>query len=339
MNDPVAKRLQQGLWACLLVLLAITGGVLSFAVPSTEATRLRNALLIDTSVDAEAAWTPDHAPASFLAETHPMPAAIREGAAQARAGAGEADLDVARALAGQLLRHATRGGRIDEFDVAQTYRTIVEQGTGYCADLIDSFVALAHASGLAVRPWAFSFDGLGGHGHIVVEVFDRQRGRWIMLDIFNNVIPVDRRSGQPLDAMSFRRMFIADHDSIHFEPIGPWHQEFPVYAKLLEYYDDGIDEWYLWNGNNVVSRADHWLIRAAGLTTRGGAELVSIALGRFPHIVPVRSARNDLNVAHMARVRIWLLAALAGLATTGLVALLLAMALLWRRRRAHVLAF
>ena len=67
--------------------------------------------------------------------------------------------------------------------------------------------ALAHASGLAVRPWAFSFDGLGGHGHIVVEVFDRQRGRWIMLDIFNNVIPVDRRSGQPPQCPTRRHRF------------------------------------------------------------------------------------------------------------------------------------
>lgn len=331
MSGAAPKPLRLALTVTVLLLLGVVLAVLSFAYPSTEATRLRNALLLDTRPAGDPAWTPDHAPASFRRERHPMPESIRAGAAVAIAGAGSADLDVARALAGHLLSHATRGGRIDAFDVAETYRTILDEGTGYCADVIDSFIALSHAAGLAVRPWAFSFDGLGGHGHIVVEVFDRQRGRWVMMDVFNNVLALDRRSGEPLDAMTFRSMFIADHDSIRFVPIGPWRQEFAVYTKLVGYYADGIDEWYLWNGNNVVERADHWLVRAAGRVTEELAEAASIAVGRSPHIVPVPSARNEINVARLKSIRFWLLAALDAAIVLSCLALSLAVALAWRR--------
>lgn len=334
--SPVPERwLRLVLAASMLLLLGLALVVLSFAYPSTEGARLRNALLLDFEPLGDTNWKPDRPPAAFRSERLPMPASIRAGAAEAMSGAGTGDLEIAKALAGQLLRHATRGGRIDSFDVAETYRTILDQGTGYCADLIDSFIALSHAAGVAVRPWAFSFDGLGGHGHILVEIFDRQRGRWVMMDVFNNVLALDRRTGEPLDAMTFRTMFIADRDSIRFVPIGPWRQEFPVYAKLVEYYADGIDEWYLWNGNNVVGRGDHWLVRAADHVAKDLAEFASIVLGQSPHIVAVPSARNESNVARLKRIRVWLFAAVAAAFALSCTAMVCAAALARRHRVAR----
>lgn len=332
MNSAALKPLRWALMLSIVLLLGVIALVLDFAFPSSEAVRLRNSLLLEAQQPADLAWTPEHAPAGFRAETLPMPPAIRAAAAAATAGVGPADLDVARALAGHLLSHATRGGRIDAYDVAETYRTIIDQGTGYCADIVDSFIALAHASGIAVRPWAFSFDGLGGRGHIVVEIYDRQRGRWVMMDVFNNALALDRRSGEPLGAMAFRTMFLADRDSIRFVPIGPWRQEFAVYAKLVEYYADGIDQWYLWNGNNVVERSDHWLVRSAGKVAEELAEVASIGLGRAPHIIPVHSAQNEVNVARLKKIRFWLLAALVTAIGLACATFSLFVAMVWVRR-------
>jgi hypothetical protein len=49
-----------------------------------------------------------------------------------------------------------------------------------------SFTGLAIAAGIPVRAWAFSFDGFGGHGHVWVEIWNRQLERWQLLDVFNN---------------------------------------------------------------------------------------------------------------------------------------------------------
>ena len=303
--------------AALIVVIAV---VLSFAFPSSEAVRLRNALLLESVHPLDASWTPDKMPPSFRAERHAVPEPILSDARAVASRTSGGDFEVASALVGHLLTHATKGGRIDSYDVAKTYQVLMSDGHGYCADIIDAFIALSHAVGIPVRPWAFSFDGLGGQGHIVVEIFDRQRHRWVMLDVFNDVLPRDE-AGEPLSAMEFRDRFLADPSRVRFVPIGPWRQEFSVYQKLVDYYSRGINQWYLWNGNNVVDRYDHWLVRAAGVVAEELAELAAIAVDRSPHIVPVPSAENAINVARLERVRVWLLVALAGAAVLSCIAL------------------
>jgi hypothetical protein len=315
-----------------VALIVVVAAVLSFAFPSSEAVRLRNALLLESAPPLDASWTPDKMPPSFRAEQHPMPEPILSDARAVASRTSGRDFDVASALVGHLLTHATQGGRIDSYDVAKTYQTLMANGRGYCADIIDSFIALSHAVGIPVRPWAFSFDGLGGQGHIVVEIFDRQRNRWVMLDVFNDVLPHDE-AGEPLSAMEFRDRFLVDPNRIRFVPIGPWRQEFSVYEKLVDYYVRGINQWYFWNGNNVIDRYDHWLIRAAGLVTEELAEMAAIAVDRSPHIVPVPSAENAINVARLERVRVWLLVALACAAVLSCIALCAFAALLRGRRR------
>lgn len=329
---PRPLKLTFAVSATLLVVLILA--VLEFAYPSSEAVRLRNSLLLAAQQPDDFDWTPAKTPATFRVERQPMPASIRAGAAAATAAAGASDLERAKALAGHLLSHATRGGRIDSFEVEETYRTIIEKGTGYCADLIDAYVALAHAAGLSVRPWAFSFDGLGGRGHIVIEIFDRQRDRWLMLDVFNNAMPIDRATGEPLGAMAFRSKFLVDHDGVRLVPIGPWRQEFPQYEKLIEYYQDGINQWYLWDGNDVVSRSDHWLIRSAGRVTEELAEVAALVLGRSPHIVPVHSQENAVAIERLKQIRTWLLVALGAGMLLAPIAFLSGAALLVIRLRA-----
>jgi hypothetical protein len=297
----------------LISLVAVVGIVLWHAYPSSEAVRLRNALLMQADPSALSDWTPKNVPASFKLERLPVPELMLSAARRAAAATDGTDLAVARALTAHLMEHATKGGRIDSFDVAQTYKTIVASGAGYCSDVIDSYIALAQAVGLFVRPWAFSFDGFGGLGHIVIEIYDRQSARWIMLDVFNNVLPVDANKNTPLSVREFIAAFSVDSRAVLFLPIGSGRKEFAIYEKLVEYYRSGIGDWYFWNGNNVFGRADHWVIRAAELLGEGPAELASLALHKFPEIIPIATTSNRAHIQYMKSIEMWLLISLAAI--------------------------
>lgn len=289
-------------------LLVVFASVLWQSYPSTEAVRLRNALLFQIGSDTAFDWTPQNVPATFLLEQLPMPAAIESAAKSVvSADARSDDLARARLLAAHLNLHAVKGGGIQSLDVAEIYREIVEQGIGYCSDVVDAYIALAHAARLFVRPVAFSFDGFGGHGHINVEVFDQARGAWVMLDVFNNVVAVDSESRRPLSAKEFRALFRTDRTRVTFLPIAAGRQRIPIYSKLVDYYASGIDQWYLWNGNNVVSRTGAPLVRQAGWISEPLAELLAVWQGRVPSIIAIESGTNRAMLESMQTLRVRLL--------------------------------
>lgn len=311
-------------------MLVLVGLVLAQAFPSTEAVRLRNALLIVPADPSAGDWSPENAPASFLAEKLPIPGTIASAALKVVPGTPGSDLDRARALAGHLLVHVKDKGPIQSTDVEASYRKIIEEGRGYCADVIDAYLALALAAQLSVRPWAFSFDGYGGHGHIVVEVYDRALAQWIMLDIYNNVMP-QSVSGKPLSVRQFVPLFKSHETDIEFVPIGAGRVAYAVDEKLRAYYRRGIDQWYLWNGNNIVSRGrSGFLVAWSGAVFEPLGELAAIALGQFPRIVPMSHPAAGGHVDKMFALRTRLIAMAAAF---GVLALLLVaqIAILWRR--------
>ncbi len=310
MSDPHLKALRALTLVTAGLLVAVILSVLLRAYPSTEAVRLRNALLLQIDPNARFDWTPHQVPADFMVEHLPVPAPIAAAARAIVATAGSDDFSLARALAAHLNAHAVKGDRIPSLDVAEIYQTIINEGTGYCADVVDAYIALAHAVGLFARPWAFSFDGFGGHGHINVEVFDRTRGTWVMLDVFNNVLATDRRTGRPLSVAEFRSAFGVDRSNVVFLPIAAGPQRMPVYDKLVEYYARGFDQWYLWNGNNVVSRTAGPLVASAGRIAEPMAELLSVWQGRYPYLVPIVSTTNRTMLESMRSLRITLLGSL-----------------------------
>lgn len=333
MTDLSPRTLRTLVWVTSGVLLLVIGSILVRASPSSEAVRLRNALLLQEQSDVALDWTPREVPASFLVEKLQVPVRITVAAKTIASTIGSKDdLTLARALAAHLNSHALKGGRIRSLDVAEIYRTIIEDGNGYCADIVDAYVALAHAAGLFVRPWAFSFDGYGGLGHINVEVFDRSRNAWVLLDVFNNVMPTERESGRPLSVIEFRAAFEKDPESVKFVPIAEGRQRIPIYSKLVDYYARGHDQWYLWSGNNVMSRTDSPLIKAAERIGEPLAEAVSIWQGRYPRIHPIASTTNHALLESMHDLRVKLLVSLY--AAIGLGALLLLeFGLLIRRMR------
>jgi hypothetical protein len=326
------RLLRIAMRATAVALVALCGYVAVLAYPSTEAVRLRNSFLMLPADPAVGDWTPHSIPASFVRETAPMPDEIAS-AARLTVTNVSSDLERGRRLASYLMVHAseTETGPIrHRLSVETTYREIINNGRGYCSDYIDAFTALSLGAELPVRAWAFSFDGFGGHGHIVAEIFDAGSGRWVMLDVFNNVMPVAAGTGEPLSVRDFLPRFRQREQDVLFVPIGPGRLGYPVDAKLRDYYRRGIDQWYLWNGNNVVSRSQHpRIVALLGSVADPLGEVAAVFMGEFPRIVALPTRTNAELLLRMDRLHVQLLAIAAMCIAFGIALI----ALLWMLRK------
>jgi hypothetical protein len=150
---------------------------------------------------------------------------------------------------------------------------------------------------------------------VVVEIFDDDAQQWVMLDVFNNVMPVAGSLNRTMSVREFLQNFRERESEIRFVAIGPGRVAYWIDEKLRAYYRRGIDQWYLWEGNNVVSRGRaNLLIASVGRVSQAGAELVAIATGHFPRIVPLPTSTNADHIERMLSLRARLLiAATAGL--------------------------
>ena len=321
MSARISRLFTCTLAANLAGLVLIAAWVLLNAYPASEAVRLRNALLFTVGSAQDFEWTPDRVPADFkLARLAPDPVflvALRAANVDAAAG----DWGKALAIAGYLTRNTNDTGAIRS-DLVNTLTRIVDEGAGYCADYTEVYLALAWAAGLVARQWAFSLDGYGGRGHTLVEVFDRKRQRWGIIDVFNNVHPVDAASGQPLPALEFRKRMRDRGDRVRIVRNGPGRLGYPVEDKLLDYYRRGAEQWYLWWGNAVFTYDRHPLVRAAGSVSRPLEQLAAIAVGVHPGIRAVRTEHNARQIGEMLELRSRLM--LAAIAFAALLATLVA---------------
>ena len=308
--------------ATLGVLLAYTAWL---AYPPPEAARLRNALLLRAEDEVDFSWTPDTVPADFRTER--LPASAEYAAIVQSLGVREMrlDWDKARTLAAHLAMHAADKGPIQS-DLSRTYKRM-QQGYGYCADFVKVYLGLAHASGLFARQWAFSFDGFGGHGHTFVEVFDRQRTRWIFVDVFNNFHAIDTAGGEVLSALEFRDFATGGREGVAMRPNGPGRPGFIHEAKALDYYRRGAPEWYMWWGNAVFSLYAHPLVRAAGRVSPSVAHVIAIVIGLHPkmQIYPLTENREQARRMLVLRRRFYGIGAIM-LALVALLAVQLALA-------------
>jgi hypothetical protein len=314
-----------GVAASLVALLAVIAYVLWLARSPTEAVRLRNALLLQPSRPEDFDWTPPRYPEGFAVERLPPSDDFVAIVGQLKLAAFPGDWEKALTLAGHLTERAGEKPPL-QGDLTTTYRGI-RDGGGYCADFVKVFLALAHAAGLVARQWAFSFDGFGGHGHTVVEVFDTRRGKWLLLDVFNNFHVLDVASGEPLGALEYRDALRGRRAEAQMRRSGPGRPGFVHQEKALAYYMRGIDEWYLMWGNAVFSYYAHPAVRRLGRISRTLAHLAANAVGAQPRIHIYATPENAERVQRMflLRRRLLLLAALAAvLALTLIVQLLIA---------------
>ena len=296
-----------------LALFAATGWLGKLMLPYRQAVRMRNALLLSRGRPEDFQWTPATVPSDFRVERKRAPGEIEKAAQDAGAGTSEGDWPKALALVTMLLRHSTSEGAAIQADLATTYVRIMA-GAGYCADYVRVFLAAAHASGIFCRQWAFSFDGFGGHGHTFVEVYDRQHGKWRFLDIHNNVYAVTPGSDEPLAALELREALLVSPSLVEFRRAGSGRLGFEDFDKLQAYYRRGAPQWYLWWGNDVITRDSTWLGRA--LQTVSGRLAHAVAsITTLPRLVVIVSDDNESKIASMESLRHRLIGALILVAT------------------------
>jgi hypothetical protein len=325
------RLLRAGIAANLAALLLLAGYVVSQAYPSTEAVRLRNALLITRGTPTDFTWTQKQIPPTFIVEQHPPLPEFVSAARAAGIDSMTGDWEKALALAGVLTRNARDKGAIQS-DLVTAYRGIVDEGRGYCADFTEVYLGLAVTAGLLAREWGFSFDGFGGHGHAVIEIFDREREKWVFLDVYNNVHAVDASTGEPLSALEFRDFALGRRPAPIIRPNGPGRRPYSIEGKLVEYYRRGAGEWYLWWGNGVFTYDSHPAVKTAGRLSRTLGQLAAIAVGVHPRIKVLTTAENARQLERMERLR-WRLLASGALFAMLLVVLLVQLVLLVQRRR------
>lgn len=317
-----------GLVLAALLMLSITAHLEN----SAELVRLRNALLLQ-SAPADPDWAPPAVPAGFRVESV-TPNPLYQRVIETRGlVSGDGDWSTALTIGRHLLQWEGRrtGGPIQS-DLDNTYRRITERGEGYCGDFADVFTGLASAAGLFSRAWAFSFDGFGGHGHIFNEIWDRQRQRWVMIDVFHNYYFVGP-GGEPLAATEFRDAMLAGGEGLSLVLIEPTARPGYVHEdRAWDYYRRGLPEWYLWMGNNVFEYDRSTLVRLFGRVHRATEQLGGIAARVHPEI---RILETETNLAareamRWLRVRLLLLVAIGPVSA---LALLCWLALVLRSRR------
>ncbi|HZM44252.1 MAG TPA: hypothetical protein VFC14_05420 [Burkholderiales bacterium] len=123
------------------------------------------------------------------------------------------------------------------------------------------FIGLALTATICCRQWAFSFDGFGGHGHTIVEIFDTASHKWRFIDVYNNIHACDARTGIPMTALEFRDALLSGYPAFNIHRNGAGRIGFPVEEKLIAYYKRGLQEWYLICGNAVFTREANVLVR------------------------------------------------------------------------------
>jgi hypothetical protein len=280
------------------------GGLLSLVAwrdhPMAEAVRWRNALLLQRARAEDFTWTPPHFPEDFKVERRSPPPEFQRIVAALELSP-DSDWNNALKLAAHLTEHVEDQGPI-QADLITTYHAI-RKGDGYCADFVRVFLALAHTRGLTARQWAFSFDGFGGHGHTLVEVFDRQRKKWLLVDVLNNFHVVDASSGEPLGVLEYRESLRAGGQTAIMRPNGPGRPGFVHEHKAIEYYQKGVTQWYLWWGNAVFSYDAHPLVRAVATLSRPLAHIAAIVAGVQPRMKIYETEENAGEVRSMFSLR------------------------------------
>lgn len=273
--------------------LGLLASVAPNLVGSKELVRIRNALVFEDYPLQSFDWGPDARPADYVTETAAPYEEFKAGIATLNLSQYPTDLDRAKAIARHLLMHpnAGRGGAI-QASLRSTYQRILTEGKGYCGDYSRTYTALALAAGIESRSWAFSFDGYGGHGHVFNEIWDSTTHRWVAIDTFMNVIPVDA-GGTPLSAMEFRQALTRSNAPPILTEI--LKGRFPPYEHpddTLAYYRRGVDQWWMWWGNAVFSRDSTFLVKMMGSIGHPGGHLGAVVAGVFPKLRPIETAVN-----------------------------------------------
>jgi teichuronic acid biosynthesis glycosyltransferase TuaC len=305
----------------------------------TELVRLRHALLLGPDLPATTDWQPPAWPNDFRRDHRPTTAYFAEQAKLLGLAAIPGDWARSQAIGRQLLTSASAlTGTPIRRGLEDTHRTIVREGRGYCGDFVRAFEALGQAGGLVVRPWAFSFDGYGGHGHIWLEVWNREVARWQLIDVFNNQWFSAEPGGPALGALELLQLMRAGGTPSVRRWVAGGRLGYEDETKYLQYVRRGLSQWMLVSGNNVTSVDQSGLVRLLRPLGRVAEGVGVVLAGDSPKVRMVVVPESAKQRQAMHRLH-------AGLARSAILGplgfLLLATAAWWRRtpapmpRRAH----
>lgn len=329
------QRWRNAVWVTLVVLALSVLSLSPYLTSSTELVRMRNALQLMDGKGHSFDWTPSTVPPDFMLERGTPDPVFVEAANRLGLAGMSSDWERVLAISRHLLSNPTLDGPPVQSDLRDTYQRIVENGEGgYCGDYTRVFMALATAEGIPVRAWAFSLDGFGGHGHIWPEIWNRQLGRWQLVDIYNNFYFRDQ-DGLPMSAAEFRRMMLEAPKTMHRELLHPGAR--PGYAfedKLRSWYLRGIDGWYMLWGNNVFSYDKAIMVRHLGRFSRSLEQLDAIKMGVYPKVNLLITDTNRAAVDAMWRLRTHLIV-VAWVSVLALLALFVSLIAWLRARRRY----
>jgi hypothetical protein len=317
-------------WIASLMVVVIAGTWLGLkAHDARDLVKFRNALLLEVGAPDAFDWRPASRPADFQEERAASPPELREAVrgavdSESRNSEFRTALDLARHLA----KNRQRGAAPIQKSTLETYRTIVGEGQGYCADFTQVFNGLAHAAGLEVREWGMSFEGYGGNGHAFSEVFDRGLDQWVFVDSFYSFY-VTNHTGRPLSATQLRDRLLAGSSDLHVEPIVAEKFGFKSPERALAYYGRGAASFYMWWGNDVFTY-DNNAVLARLSASRALQQLAGVALGVQPPLVLAAGHIQTQGLFELRLIRGLLVALTVSVTLFAITSLVLLVA---RRRR------
>jgi hypothetical protein len=129
-----------------------------------------------------------------------------------------------------------------------------------------------------------------------------------MIDVYNNLHPVDVATGEPLSALELRAAMLQQRGPARFERFASGRMHYSKHPhKAWEYYERGVYQWYLWWGTAVERYDSQPLVAAAERLAHPLAQSVAVALGLHPRIRVLPSPENRALEAHMFSLRAVLL--------------------------------
>jgi hypothetical protein len=287
-------------WGAIVLAVALGVDAASTILDPWAVTRIRNFLVADVGSVGDFAWAGDAFPPGFRQERGPVDKEfIKIAETYAAQTADSVHGGRAWATSLRLAEHLVSGpgrGEAVQSTTSQTYKAIVFDGKGYCADYTQVFNGLAHASHIPVREWGMSFDSFGGNGHAFNEIWDERLKQWVFIDVFNSFYVVSRQTRKPLSVMEFHTALKTEVPSstIEVKMIDPARFGFAKVNNALKYYRDGIDQFYLWLGNDVFAYDKYPLVKELGQMSRALEQIWTIVNGVHPTFVvpPTQASRT-----------------------------------------------
>ncbi len=330
------NHIRIGVLLLVATALLAAGWIGVHATPSSEAVRLRNALVAEVVDAGTLDWRPSSQPDFYQQESAPPPARLVDlvDRLDLQPGQGNAT-NKATELAVWLRPEKRRGGALMT-DTLSAIARIPESGRGYCADYTQAFNALGYVAGLDVREWGMSFDGFGGKGHAFSEVYDDSNGQWFFIDTFNGFMLRDSASGDLLSVLELRKRLVEQGEAglrgVQVQQIPKGSFGFRDDENMWSYYLQGRHQMFLIGANDNLSYDQNALINLAAKVSRAAEQATAILLGIQPRLYVIGSPENREMLADLTRVKYQLLAALTALllSVTGLFGLLISR--LWRAR-------